>query len=307
MSQKYVIAVSGGVDSVALLDMLMNNNCTELKVKKNQLIVAHFDHGIREESVEDVKFVEGLAKKYGLKSEVERGRLGQNCSEEKARQARYKFLRQICKKYDAQLITAHHQDDVIETMIINLIRGTSWRGLISLRLISEFNEITINRPLLDIKKQQILEYAKENDLKWREDNTNNNEKYLRNYVRLQLLPKMSQNDTSVKKQFLEINRKVNLLSQEIATALQKHIKLNSKQKADGIILQRYWLVMLPSSVTTEVLRQVLLSLDSNWHPTANKLTSVIHFIKTARLNKTYQLSKTISIASKKQIVEFHNR
>src|SRR5437764_343012 len=123
---KYVVAVSGGVDSVALLDMLARSD--DLK-----LVVAHFDHGIRKDSAKDRKFVEDLAKNYDLPFVYEEGHLGSGTSEAVARGARYDFLHRVKKSHGAQaIITAHHQDDVLETAIINLLRGTGRKGLTSL-------------------------------------------------------------------------------------------------------------------------------------------------------------------------------
>src|SRR5438445_4950610 len=111
----YAVAVSGGVDSVVLLDILAKRDDLELAV-------AHFDHGIREDSVEDRHFVEGLAKNYGLPFIYEEGSLGPKSSEAEAREARYKFLRQAQKKAGAKaIITAHHQDDLLETAILNML------------------------------------------------------------------------------------------------------------------------------------------------------------------------------------------
>jgi tRNA(Ile)-lysidine synthase len=120
---RYVIAVSGGVDSVALLHALTKRPALDM-------IVAHFDHGIRPESAQDAAFVRTLAESYGLPFVTDRVELGPDASEASARQARYSFLRTLQRQYDAtSIITAHHQDDLLETAIINLLRGTGRRGL----------------------------------------------------------------------------------------------------------------------------------------------------------------------------------
>jgi tRNA(Ile)-lysidine synthase len=176
----YVVAVSGGVDSVVLLDLLAEQPDIEL-------MVAHFDHGIREDSGEDCQFVQKLANSYGLPFEYAEGKLGANSSEETARTARYEFLEEVRKKHSADaIITAHHQDDLIETAILNLLRGTGRKGLTSLS-----SRKVIIRPLLHSTKTEMIEYAKSNNLEWREDSTNQNMDYLRNYVRKNVVPKLS--------------------------------------------------------------------------------------------------------------------
>lgn len=173
-------AVSGGVDSMVLLDVLSNT-------PRVDLVVAHFNHGIRGDSRVDEELVAATAAKYGLPFEAARGRLGSSASEDTARQARYKFLETVRIKYQAKaIITAHHQDDLIETAVINLLRGTGRRGLVAIS-----SNKNVLRPLLDHSKAQILRYAQQNGVKWREDPTNQIPDYLRNYIRQNVVPRMS--------------------------------------------------------------------------------------------------------------------
>lgn len=165
----YVVAVSGGVDSIVLLDILS-------KQSNLDLVVAHFDHGIRADSSEDAEFVESLAEHYGFKFESRREELGQSASEDLARTRRYSFLRMVAKRYGAKLITAHHADDVIETIAINFSRGTGWRGLAVL-------DSDVVRPLTILTKSEIVDYATAHKLMWHEDSTNSSDKYLRNRIR----------------------------------------------------------------------------------------------------------------------------
>ena len=166
---KYVVAVSGGVDSVVLLDMLAKSG-------EHEIIVAHFDHGIRDDSAEDARFVAELAKQYGVPFIMKREELGANASEELARTRRYAFLREVATKHDATIATAHHMNDIAETIAINLTRGTGWRGVAVLAS-------DIYRPLLSMTKQELLSYAKDYELAWREDSTNASDAYLRNRIR----------------------------------------------------------------------------------------------------------------------------
>src|SRR5690606_16183672 len=108
---KYLVAVSGGIDSVVLLDKLASEGTHEL-------VVAHFDHGIRKESFLDAQFVERLSKKYGVPFETRREELGKYASEELARERRYAFLREMAAKHDATIVTAHHMNDIAETIAI---------------------------------------------------------------------------------------------------------------------------------------------------------------------------------------------
>lgn len=243
---KYIVAVSGGVDSMALLHLLaklaLSTQLTADSSMSLQLIVAHFDHGIRQESEQDEKLVRKTAKKYGLIYETAIGKLGSNTSEAKAREARYKFLKNIKNKYKAKsIITAHHQDDVIETAIINMIRGTGSRGLSSIK-----NNPDVIRPLLGISKDQIIEYAKKHKLVWREDETNQSDVYLRNYIRKNILIKLNAADRKLiinnLDKVAETNKNIDL---HIATLSQEIIKDNQ--------INRQKFTMLPLEVAVHLL------------------------------------------------------
>lgn len=170
MKKEMLVAVSGGVDSIVLLDMLA-------KRSDANLTVAHFDHGIRDDSAADARFVQALADHYSLPFVVKREELGQSASEDLARRRRYEFLRGEATKRNAAIVTAHHLDDVIETIAINIVRGTGWRGL------AVMNTQGIERPLLNMTKEQIRQYALDHRLEWVEDHTNASDRYLRNRIR----------------------------------------------------------------------------------------------------------------------------
>lgn len=169
---RYIVAVSGGVDSMVLLDLLRQKPEVEL-------VVAHFDHGIRSDSIKDRKLVQKTAARHSLPFVYGTGKLGGDTSEAVARKARYDFLDRTKREYGAAaVITAHHQDDVLETAAINLLRGTNRRGLSSLK-----SDSTIVRPLLAYSKSDLKSYAKKHKVEWLEDSTNASDAYLRNVIR----------------------------------------------------------------------------------------------------------------------------
>ena len=218
---KYIVAVSGGVDSVVLLELLLKN-------KNLDLVVAHFDHGIRKESASDKQFVETLAKKYQLPFESERAELGSKASEETARKARYIFLEKVRKKYKAEaIVTAHHQDDIIETIILNIARGTGRKGGSSLQ-----DRNGIVRPLVKFRKQQLINYAKKNKLDWVEDASNSSNDYTRNKIRNYIIPKMNKSQIE---QIIKLYEKHRPLNQEVDKILSKLTGSNSN-KIDRLTL-----------------------------------------------------------------------
>lgn len=230
---KYVVAVSGGVDSMMLLDMLR-------RMPDVVLTVAHFEHGIRADSDEDRLLVEQAAKKYGLPFVFERGHLGPGVSEATARQARYHFLRRVKEQAGADsIITAHHQDDLLETTIINLLRGTGRRGLSALS-----SQPDVIRPLLHTYKDEILRYARTHQIVWHEDSTNDDETYLRNYIRKQIVPRLG--DPGKRALLAQINR-AETSNKVIDDALAKLLLPKSKR------LPRRQFIMLPHEVAREVM------------------------------------------------------
>lgn len=240
----YVVAVSGGVDSSALLHHLYAQNWAAANAGQptSKLIVAHFDHGIREDSGEDRKLVQALAQAYGLTFVYDEGRLGPEASEATARAARYKFLRQVQKASNSRaIITAHHQDDLLETAILNILRGTGRKGLTALT-----SRPGLHRPVLHLPKQALVDYAHDQGLRWREDSTNHDPKYLRNYVRHYLLPKF---DEPSKQQFRDIIIRLQRQNQELDNAL---VNLIHQQSKAGKI-DRRWFNHLPHAVAREIL------------------------------------------------------
>lgn len=235
----YVVAVSGGVDSVAMLHLLqeMQRRCGS----EYRFIVAHFDHGIRSDSVDDRRHVQRLARHYKLPFAYERAELGAGASEATARAARYKFLHNLRRVSGARaIITAHHEDDAIETVLINLLRGTSGRGLHSLR-----SRQHVLRPLLGVSKKDLLKYAQANGLVWREDSTNANTAILRNYLRQCVVVGMAKTHRSM---LLKRSRRAAELNAEIDDIVTNY--LHMQPSIDS--LNRSSLIELPHIVAREV-------------------------------------------------------
>lgn len=146
------------------------------------IVVAHFNHGTRTSADLDEQFAFSRCKELKVPFETMKIMLGEGVSEELARQKRYDFLYHVANKYGGEIYTAHHLDDLIESIAINLIRGTGWRGL------TPFSDNRIHRPFIEMGfyKVDILRFAAENKVLFREDPTNATDDYLRNRVRLKL-------------------------------------------------------------------------------------------------------------------------
>ncbi len=250
---------------MVLLDALVSQG-------EHKLVVAHFDHGIRKDSAADSRFVAGLAAGYGLPFVTRREDLGAQAGEDLAREQRYAFLRDQAKKHDAIIVTAHHQDDVIESVAINLTRGTGWKGLAVL------DSADIHRPLLQHSKSQLRDYANSKRLEWVEDSTNATTTYLRNRLRRTISRRLQ----AAQRQAVAASRHQQLaLKREIDQAIAPHLR------SDGHYL-RHLLIMIDPSVASELLR-AMIDAKTGWSPTRPQAARALMAIKTARPGSTLHI------------------
>jgi tRNA(Ile)-lysidine synthase len=190
-SHRYLIGVSGGRDSVALLHLLV-----DLGYKR--LIVCHFNHQLRGRSSDaDARFVEKLAADFDFELDSADVRVlakkKKMSIETAAREARYSFFAKVAKRRRCRTIfLAHHADDLVETFLINLLRGAGLTGLAAMREVSTRHigavDLTIVRPLLALWRSEIDAYVRAHRLKFREDASNKNLSPLRNRIRHRVVP-----------------------------------------------------------------------------------------------------------------------
>lgn len=174
---RVVVAVSGGLDSVVLLDLLLETRGWH----GGALAVATVDHGTRADSAADADFVADLAAAHGIELHRTAAQLGEGASEDRCRRARYAFLESL--EADA-IALAHHRDDQAETVLVQLLRGTGTRGLAGMG----WRRGRIVRPLLDVPRSALQAWASHRGLAWREDPGNTTPSYLRNRVRHEVIP-----------------------------------------------------------------------------------------------------------------------
>lgn len=193
-----IVAVSGGADSTALLDLL-----SKLPGFGLRLIAAHLNHRLRgSDSDADEDFCRQLAARYMIPFESRRvdvkglAESGQLNLEDAGRRARIVFLDKIREKYDAAAVAlAHHSDDQAETVLMRLLRGSGMTGLSG---IAYRNARGYVRPLLEISRPEIVQYLRGCGLEWREDASNRDKAYLRNRIRLELLPLLEQYNPAIR-------------------------------------------------------------------------------------------------------------
>lgn len=199
-----VIGVSSGPDSMCLLYILM-----EIRKKIGfNIVIAHINHKKRLESDEEEQFLETYAKEHDLVFESMQILNYKNDNFHKvAREKRYSFYKELIQKYNAPyLLTAHHGDDLIETIVMRLVRGSTLKGYKGISLISDMDNYLILRPLLYVTKNEIEEYVKENDIPYRIDNSNFSDKYTRNRYRKNVLPFLKEENKNVHLKFLKYSK-----------------------------------------------------------------------------------------------------
>lgn len=254
--ERVLVAVSGGVDSVVLLDIL----CRLAAEYTLDLTIAHLDHGLRgEEAREDARFVAHLARKEKLaliekKLDVaefsKEKRIG---IEEGARLLRRDFLHAAADEVGAAKIAlGHTQNDRGETMLFNLIRGAGPTGLVGIRPVN----LSVIRPLIEVSREEILSYARSCDLPWREDRTNQDLSFSRNRIRHRILPLLREMNPRV---LAALQRTADLLATE-ELALDDllaplWVKVLIVQAEDRIVIQRGRLSQLYKGVQALLLRR----------------------------------------------------
>jgi tRNA(Ile)-lysidine synthase len=192
-SRRYLIGVSGGRDSIALLHLLVD-------LGYNKLVVCHLNHQLRGlESRRDARFVEKIARDLQLDSEIGSTDVGALAKQSKlsietaARFARFAFFVEVARgRRCSRIFLAHHADDLVETALLNLFRGASPGGMAAMRTISVHHigktRLTILRPLLGVWRSEINSYIEQQGLKFCEDKTNREVSSSRNRIRRRILP-----------------------------------------------------------------------------------------------------------------------
>ena len=196
---KYIIiGVSSGPDSMALLHMLKNN-------LKCNLVCAHINHNVRKESAKEEQHLKEYCKKENIIFESTKiTSYTKNNFENEAREKRYLFYEELLNKYNSHnLFLAHHGDDLIETIIMKIIRGSNIEGYAGIKTYSYLENYKIIRPLLSLTKDDIIKYNKEHKIKYYLDYTNEDTKYTRNRYRKYILPFLKKEDKNIHLKFLK--------------------------------------------------------------------------------------------------------
>jgi len=263
--ERVIVGVSGGGDSVCLLHILQSLHVP--------VVAAHFDHGLRRSSWADGRYVLRLASDLGLPAVAERLEPGQlqaglGSLEERARRARYRFLASAAHEWSCRVIAVGHtQDDQAETVLMHLLRGSGTRGLRGMRPVCSLDEVTgvpedsglqLIRPLLRIPRQETLAYCRTRHLTIRRDPTNDQTAFLRNRIRLELLPLLERYNPAIRESLAQT---ADILAGD-AEAIDSVLALLGPEvtrspEGDRVEVARGWMLGLPVGPQRIVLQRIL--------------------------------------------------
>ena len=200
-----VVGVSGGPDSMALLHLLIRLK----KALDLQIICAHVNHNTgRKGQFEEQKFVEDYCKKNSVIFETMTiEKYGDDNFHNEARTIRYTFFNSLIKKYNAKyLFTAHHADDLMETILMRIVRGSTLKGYSGFSKTVKMENYYIIRPLIEVTKDQIIAYLNKNKIKYMQDSSNTKDVYTRNRFRKYIVPEFKKEDKLVHEKFYKFSK-----------------------------------------------------------------------------------------------------
>ncbi len=233
-NEMLITATSGGPDSMALLSLLIKLS----KTKKITIICAHVNHNLRKESQEEAIMVEKYANENNLIFEKMEINHYEGNTENYARTQRYNFFEKLIKKYNATyLLTAHHGDDLTETILMRMVRGSSLKGYSGFQEITDKETYKIYRPLITKTKDELLNYVKTNNIPYAVDKTNFSEEYTRNRYRLNILPILKKENKSVHLKFLKFSETLKLYDDHINKEANE--KLNKVYQNNNLNLKLF--------------------------------------------------------------------
>ncbi len=276
---RVLVCISGGPDSCFLLEALLRLK-DEFNIK---LFIANLDHGIRgRESYEDSLFVKRLSKKYKIRLFFKKLNFKKDKKlsiEETARRVRYNFFNSAAERHRINKIaTAHTVDDLAETVLMRIIKGTSLKGVIGIPpKRASAGEIEYIRPLIEVEKKDILKSLKEHKIIYRIDRTNLETKFFRNAVRNRIIPYLSRYNPRLKRAL--VNLAENLREDKEFIESQKN-KISGliHQKGQNVSLRLKDIAIQPKAIQKEIARDALIKVGSNIKKLTFRHWKEIHFL-----------------------------
>ena len=274
---KVILGVSAGPDSMFMFYQF-------LKIKKEynlRLLCAHFNHGLRKESDGEEIFLRKVCKKIGIEFISEKKNVQDffngDSLEQTARNLRLDFFLKCSRQTKIKKISlAHHKDDLAETVLMRLIRGSGLKGLRGFSSKSKFKNLTIIRPLIEIRKKDIVDWLEINKISYCIDKSNLNEKFLRNRIRLKLLPLLEGLNPNIRENLYNLARNISLDYDFIySVSYQKFTELKLGQMRNSLSLDLQGIKDLPLAIFNNVIRIAVEQFKGNTRQLETKHVSEI--------------------------------
>ena len=308
-TDKIALGLSGGVDSMVLFHLLV----TKYKESYKELVAFHINHGLREESYEEAEFVENFVKNYNVKfykKELNMNELARDShtSEEMlARKLRYEAFEEMSSlEGGVKLVTAHHKNDQVENILMRLLSGRSMDYNLMIEEQTTIGNLEVYRPLLNILKIDLEQYADKNNLKYYVDSTNFDTDYTRNNIRHNIVPLL--NDVNA----ASFDNLINFSSyyQNINTELKNKVL---EAKNDYVISEEEGKVELNKEKLLKnakeeiyfLLRDILANNFSIFDVKQRALFAIIEDLKSRNNNKSYDLKNNLKIISEYNSIYIH--
>lgn len=298
-NETLITATSGGPDSMALLSLLIKLS----KTKKITIICAHVNHNLRKESQEEAIMVEKYANENNLIFEKMEINHYEGNTENYARTQRYNFFEKLIKKYNATyLLTAHHGDDLTETILMRIVRGSSLKGYSGFQEITDKETYKIYRPLITKTKDELLNYVKTNNIPYAVDKTNFSEEYTRNRYRLNILPILKKENKSVHLKFLKFSETLKLYDD--------HINKEANEKLNKVYQNNNLNLKLFENEDELIKRKILYQILNNLYYknisliTDNHVELILNIIESSRPNLKINLPSKVLVIKNYQNLYF---
>ena len=278
INDKFAVAVSGGADSLAL-SFLAKIYSIKKKIKTKYLII---DHRLRSNSTLEAKNVKKILMSFGIKAEILawKGKKPSKNIQSIARKKRYELLFLKCRKLNINnILLAHHQDDLFENFFIRILRGSGLKGLVSFKKELKINNMNILRPLLEVKKKDLIFISKFVFNNFVDDPSNYDEKFLRTRVRKILI--QLENEGLDSKKFYKSIRNLQYSDKTIQTYIEKNLEENScfSVKKNRSILSKNFFAQ-PQEVVFRSLSDLLRIIGKKYYPSrGKKLEKIIQEIQ----------------------------